>query len=409
METVKTTTSGATIANNFVYVPLDLLELYPNNPRKDLGDIKSLAASIIGAGRVIKPLSGKETGGVYQVVDGQRRLAALNLIKEEGGHDDLLQSIPFEVLTGNTSEVDLAFLQITSNEGEPLKPLEIAEEVKRLSVDWDLKTEEIANKLGVSKVYVNELKRVADLPENVKSLINKGTVSATLIRQQMKAGTLDEFIAGIEKAPATEEGEALPSETISEKVTAKDVTVNSIKEFKRFAKAFTEIFPNEQLQNEYEFLTDVIHNNVTYEGFIEHFTDDKTRATAVREAATDTIKAPETVQPKRGKLKQLEMEVPEADVEPNGENLETVFSLPENSEKTEQVEMPATEEEPKVEIPATEPATEAKTKGSKGKGSKEKKAPVKAAKNGKSEKAAPAKKGTSRKIAFDKKANKATE
>lgn len=290
METTQTTASAIVKATNFLKVPFAVLDLYPNNPRKDLGDIKGLAAMIIGANAVIKPLSGFKKDGVYLVVDGSRRFAALKLLQEKGGHDEILNAIPFEVLTDGISEVDLAFKQMASNEGEPLKPLELAEQIKILAVDWELKTSDIADRIGKSKVYVNEMKRLADLPNHIKKLINNGTISATLVRQHMKANTLEEFVTNLggEELEAGEEVEGVQvgkkvAAKKQAKVTAKDASgINSIKDFKRFAKAFTEVFPNSELEKAYTLLTMVVNNEIDYNGFLDYFTDEKTRATAIK-------------------------------------------------------------------------------------------------------------------------------
>lgn len=392
------TATKVTKAANYLTVGYDVLGLYPHNPRKDLGDIKALAATIIGAGRVLKALSGFNREGQYQVVDGQRRLAALKLIKEQGGNDHILAAVPFEVITEGTSEVELSFRQMLSNEGAELKPLELAEEIKRLKTDWDLKPGEIAEKLGKSKVYVNELIRLADLPDHVKKLINNGTLSATLVRNQMRNGGLEEFIASL--GSGTEEGEVIEGEEVTPKastkqaaITAKDTEagVNSLKEFKRFAKAFTELFPEKKsltIQEVYEVITDILHNKVDYNFFLTLFTDDSTKDSAIKapKAAkvVDIVEGQKEV--KATKKSKAEKQAALATA-PAGDALAP--GAPEGTPATEAPKKAAKKAAVKAAEQPVEPT--AKAKGSKAK--------VEAKTDGK---AAP--KGTTRKIGFDKKA-----
>lgn len=273
-------------------VGLSELELH-KNPRKDLKDIKGLAATIVAANGILQPLKGfriEKEGGVvvYSVVDGQRRFTALNLLNELGEHAELVQGIPFLIMPEGMSESDIKAFQVLSNEGEPLTPLELGETIAEMINDDKLKISEVAEKLGKSKVYIAELKKLAEVPEYLKALIRKGTLSATLVREQIKAGTLEAFIANINEN-GYETGTDLPSQDITgeiekqqasagQKITASDLKVNSIKEFKTFSKGFSETFPNNEKQKVYEFATELVRNLLSYDDILNYFSDEKTAA-----------------------------------------------------------------------------------------------------------------------------------
>jgi ParB/RepB/Spo0J family partition protein len=258
------------------------------NPRKDLKDIKGLTASIIAAPGITQPLTGFESNvdgkTVFQVVDGQRRYTSLLLIKESGEHAELLENIPFLVFPAGISEKDILKHQILSNEGEPLSPLELGDAIVEF-LESGMSVAEVAQDLGKSRAYIGELKRLSELPEYIKALIRKGTLSATLVREQIKAGNLEAFIANINENGI--EGDDLPSEDVSAeieaktgqkaKVTQKDLEKNnSIKEFKNFAKNFSEIFPDDVKRQIYEFATGLIHNEFNGDQILAFFTDEKT-------------------------------------------------------------------------------------------------------------------------------------
>lgn len=273
-------------------VDLSQLALY-KNPRKDLKDIKGLAATIVAAGGILQPLKGfkqEQEGGkvVYLVVDGQRRFTALNLLQEQNEHVELLINVPFMQMPEGMTEAQITAYQILSNEGEPLSPLELGESISEMLASG-LKISEVSESLGKSKVYIAELNKLAGLPEYIKALIRKGTLSATLVREQVKAGTLDAFIANINENGV--EGENLPSTDITSeinkevnagqknKITASDLQKqNSVMEFKKFSKGFSETFADINKQKTYEFATELVRNLLSYEDILNYFSDEKTAA-----------------------------------------------------------------------------------------------------------------------------------
>src|SRR5712691_8179475 len=98
-------------------IDLKDLEVHPSNPRKNVGDIDELAASIKEIG-LLQPVVAVRHNGVYQVVAGSRRLAAA---KKAG-----LKDIPTRVMELDEAQAQAASL-IENLQRKDLEPLEEAE------------------------------------------------------------------------------------------------------------------------------------------------------------------------------------------------------------------------------------------------------------------------------------------
>ncbi|WP_135256379.1 ParB/RepB/Spo0J family partition protein [Thermus caldilimi] len=154
-----------------VEVPLEKLELAPENPRQVLTEegIAALADSIRQVG-VLQNLVAYEEGGTYYVVGGGRRLRALWLL-HEAGHD--VPPVPVKVLPRE----EAAVVALVENlEREDLSPLEEAEGVARLA-DL-LGVEEAAERLGRSPAYVALRQAIRDkLVSRGKEAFQKGQLT----------------------------------------------------------------------------------------------------------------------------------------------------------------------------------------------------------------------------------------
>lgn len=406
-------------------VLLQDLTLY-KNPRKDLKDIKGLAATIVAANGILQPLKGfyKEVEpGVfkYQVVDGQRRFTALHLLNEQNEHGELMYNIPFLRMPEGMTEEQITAYQILSNEGEPLSPLELGESIAEMLGEGKMKISEVAESLGKSKVYIAELNKLAGLPEYIKALIRKGTLSATLVREQVKAGTLEAFIANINENGV--EGENVPSQDITseinkevnagnKKITASDVKVNSVQEFKKFSKGFSETFADKSKQATYEFATELVRNLLSYDQILEYFSDEKTAQhdtpekrhlrekadkAAGRNKRTDNETGKADTATNEGGLEQLT--IPGEDFQEGGKEAENpaIDKLQESlfgtGEGTEEIQQPLMPEPVEVAAPVEDK-----------KAAPKKAAPKKAAEEAAPKKAAAKKEAAPKKVAADKKA-----
>ena len=145
-------------AVRFLSVSPALVEPDPAQPRKDLGDLEGLRASIRAQGilqpLIVSPLDERR----YRLIAGERRLMAARRLG--------LAEVP--VLVRGVEEHTRLVLQIVENlHRKDLAPLEEAGGVRRLLDESGLGQREVAARLGKSLTYVNELVRLLDLPGDV--------------------------------------------------------------------------------------------------------------------------------------------------------------------------------------------------------------------------------------------------
>lgn len=161
---------------------MKLTEIHSNgNIRKDLGDVKDLAASIKAQG-LIEPLVVKKSGKGYILLAGHRRFAAAKL----AGVTD----VPVHII--DIKDEDVEGLQLAENiHRKDLTPHEICATVSdeldrrgfRLDHDGiipaglDEVAEEIALKTGAKKNYVKQMARLAFLPPYFKKLLENDNLT----------------------------------------------------------------------------------------------------------------------------------------------------------------------------------------------------------------------------------------
>lgn len=142
--------------------------------------LAELKEQIRGAG-VRTPLEVRMgADGEVIVVSGHRRLAAVLELIAEGIEIESVLVIPE---TTGTSEAERTLNLALHNSGEPLKPLEIAAIVKRLT-DFGWQAETIRQRMGwKSKASVTQHLDMLGLPTEVQQAVKDGKVSASLARK----------------------------------------------------------------------------------------------------------------------------------------------------------------------------------------------------------------------------------
>ncbi len=131
----------------------------PNQPRRDLGDLTELKASISSVG-VIQPILVRIVGyEAYEVIAGERRFTAA---RELG-----LERIPALVRT--LEEHQRLEVQLIENlHRKDLNPLEEAESYRRLMDEFQMWQEDLGKRLGRSQSSISESLRLLSLSEEVK-------------------------------------------------------------------------------------------------------------------------------------------------------------------------------------------------------------------------------------------------
>lgn len=145
-------------SNEIKLINPSLIDPHPDNPRKNIGDVTDLAASIKTNG-LLTPLSVVPNGERYRVIAGHRRLAAC---KQAG-----IGAVPCFVL--QLDPLQQLEAMITENcQREQLTVLEEADAIQGM-LDLGATTASIAHRLGRSDDYVRNRAKAASIKTEVRA------------------------------------------------------------------------------------------------------------------------------------------------------------------------------------------------------------------------------------------------
>jgi ParB family chromosome partitioning protein len=152
-------------------LPIERILPNPHQPRSIMGDeeLQELAQSIREHG-IIQPLLviPKNDREEYVLIAGERRLRAAKLAG--------LQKVP--VIFRQASDQEHLELALIENvQRADLSPLETADAYEQLNKEFNLSHEEIAKRVGKSRVSVTNTIRLLKLPEKVKLALAKNDIS----------------------------------------------------------------------------------------------------------------------------------------------------------------------------------------------------------------------------------------
>lgn len=143
--------------NQIKLINTSLIDPHPDNPRKNIGDVTDLAASIKTNG-LLTPLSVVPNGERYRVIAGHRRLAAC---KQAG-----IGFVPCFVL--QLDPLQQLEAMVTENcQREQLTVLEEADAIQGM-LDLGATTAAVAHRLGRSADYVRDRAKAASIKADVR-------------------------------------------------------------------------------------------------------------------------------------------------------------------------------------------------------------------------------------------------
>lgn len=150
-------------------VPLDKIRPSALQPRKEFSDeaLRELADSIREQG-VVQPLIVRERDGFFELIAGERRWRASQLIP--------LPEVPVIVREADDRMV-LELALIENLQRENLNALEEAQGYAQLAEQFQLTQEEIALKVGKSRAAVANATRLLRLPVIVQKFVREGRIS----------------------------------------------------------------------------------------------------------------------------------------------------------------------------------------------------------------------------------------
>lgn len=138
-------------------IALDQIDTLPEQPRRQMGNLADLVASIKEKG-VLEPILVRRDGIRYRIIAGERRFRA--------SRDAGLTQIPcieIDVDDKGTLEISL----IENLQRRDLSPIEEARGIKQLSDKFLYTHEEVARKLGKSRSAITEVLSLTQIPEEV--------------------------------------------------------------------------------------------------------------------------------------------------------------------------------------------------------------------------------------------------
>ncbi len=167
----ETPPAGKAADSGILNVPVENILPNPRQPRSrfDPAALEELAASIREHG-VIQPLlvSRAESGVGYILIAGERRWQAAKLAG--------LAEVP--VIARQTTDLERLELALIENvQRADLNPLEEANAYRQLSEEFRLSHEEIAARVGKSRVAVTNTLRLLKLPEAAQQALVDGLIS----------------------------------------------------------------------------------------------------------------------------------------------------------------------------------------------------------------------------------------
>ncbi|MDC0625580.1 ParB/RepB/Spo0J family partition protein [Alphaproteobacteria bacterium] len=151
---------------------IDISKIYPNKkqPRKNFEEkeIIELSESIKNQG-LIQPVVVRETsGGMYEIIAGERRWRACQLAG--------LHSVNCVVMSVDDKSVyELALIENIQREN--LNVVEEAKAYKNLIETNGIKNEELSKKIGKSSSHISNLIRILDLDNEIHQMIIDGKIS----------------------------------------------------------------------------------------------------------------------------------------------------------------------------------------------------------------------------------------
>ena len=150
-------------------VDINKVEPNRNQPRQyfDKDKLKDLADSIKQHG-LITPILVQDRGTYYEIVAGERRWRAS---KEAG-----LKKVP--VIIRNFTEQEILEISLIENiQREDLNSIEEARTYKRLMTEFNLKQDEVADRVSKSRATIANSVRLLKLCDNVQQMIIDGELS----------------------------------------------------------------------------------------------------------------------------------------------------------------------------------------------------------------------------------------
>ncbi len=146
-----------------VYVKITKVEPNRSQPRKNFDEdaLQELAESIKTYG-LLQPILVQDRKDHYEIIAGERRWRASKMAG--------LKEVP--VIIGHFTEQEIVEISLIENiQREDLNPIEEAQAYKRLLTEFNLKQDEVAERVSKSRATVTNSMRLLKLSEEVQQMV----------------------------------------------------------------------------------------------------------------------------------------------------------------------------------------------------------------------------------------------
>ena len=151
-------------------IEMSKISVNPLQPRKEFDPVRinELKDSIKKYG-LMNPITVKETTAGYEIVAGERRFRAFQLINAE--------TIPAIVTSISSNAEQLEKALIENIQREDLNPIEVANSYQHLIEGFNYTQEKLAERVGKDRSTVTNILRILNLPDTVQDLILQKKIS----------------------------------------------------------------------------------------------------------------------------------------------------------------------------------------------------------------------------------------
>jgi ParB family transcriptional regulator, chromosome partitioning protein len=168
--TAAATAAAPALSEGLFQVDIDLIDPSPYQPRTRFREeaLEELAQSIRSSG-IVQPLVARRVGGRHQLIAGERRWRAA----QRAG----LGRVPV-IVRDVPEEMALEMTLVENLQREDLNPIEQAHAFQRLTDEFHLTQEQVADRTGKDRATIANAVRLLKLEPSIQELIEEGRVSA---------------------------------------------------------------------------------------------------------------------------------------------------------------------------------------------------------------------------------------
>jgi ParB family chromosome partitioning protein len=179
-----TATPTSPQTDGLYHVDIDLIDPSPYQPRTRFREeaLAELARSIISSG-IVQPLVVRRINNRYQLIAGERRWRAAQRAA--------IQRVPV-VVRDVPEEMALEMTLVENLQREDLNPIEQARAFQRLTEEFDLTQEKVAERTGKDRATIANSVRLLKLDQPIQDLLEDGKLTAGHGRALLAIATTQE-------------------------------------------------------------------------------------------------------------------------------------------------------------------------------------------------------------------------